>query len=83
MMEWLAEAREKMYTGEHANGQRIFRPFNVDEVCIFIKVCLRVRFLLRLCRNCFCTCGIAVQKTIFAVLPQKRDKTKMYLDKLL
>jgi hypothetical protein len=31
-------------------------------------------FLLRLCRNYFCTCGSAAQKPIFAALPQNKDR---------
>jgi hypothetical protein len=37
--------------------------------CIFIYI-----LLLRLCRNCLCTCGFAAQKHIFAAVPQDKKK---------
>jgi hypothetical protein len=44
---------------------------------------LSLHFLLRLCRNCFCTCGEAAQKDIFAAQPQDKDRTNMYLNTTL
>jgi hypothetical protein len=35
-----------------------------------------MNILIRLCRDCFCTCGKAAQNCIFAALPQNKKQNK-------
>jgi hypothetical protein len=45
----------------------VFNDRDVSKWICNISACI---FLLRLCRNCFYTCGFATQKHIFAAVPQ-------------
>jgi hypothetical protein len=59
----------------HSRNKNMYTKMRFDPTLIN-----RAHFLLRLCRNYFCTCGFAAEKHIFAALPQNKDRRKMYLD---